>query len=114
MALGTVTQVDNTVWGNKRIKTYDIQLTTGANYTTGGETLTAATVGLRNVENVLSVGGAKNAAGTLAHGVVYDYVNSKLQAIETGAAVDGPFKEASSNADLSLYTVRITFIGHGL
>jgi hypothetical protein len=111
MAL-TITKVTgaDTTFGNKRIKTRDI--TFDSSYPTGGEALTAADVGLTKIDNVLSVGTATNSAGTLAHNVRYDFTNSKLQAFETGAAVDGPHKEATSTADLSAYSARLTFIGH--
>lgn len=48
MALGTLTRVSNSVdrFGSKRSTTYDVQLTAGANYTTGGETIAPGTVGL--------------------------------------------------------------------
>jgi hypothetical protein len=52
MAIGTITKP--TALGssadyndaNKRVRVRDVQLTSGANYTTGGETITAAAVGL--------------------------------------------------------------------
>jgi hypothetical protein len=42
----------NTVWGNKRVRVYDLALT--GSYSAGGESVTAASVGLRKIEAVFS------------------------------------------------------------
>lgn len=117
MALGTITKptgvAADTTFGNKKIRTRNVQLTAGANYTTGGESITAAAVGLRRIEQVLCDTGGRNAAGTFVIPVSYDYTNSKLQAFRyDGAAVGkASLEEAAANTDLSTFTARLTFIG---
>lgn len=113
MALGTTTRVVASTFGNKKVRTYDVQLTSGANYTTGGETITPGAVGMKKIEQVLSDAGAKNAAGTSTVPVRYDYTNSKLQAYRyDGASVGKAFlEEVAAGVDLSAFTARLTFIG---
>ncbi len=117
MALGTITRTgvgSDTIFGNKRIKIRDIQLTSGANYTTGGETVTPAMVGLRKIDQVLTDAGGKNATGTFAVPVRYDYTASKLQAYRYNGASAGVafLEEVGAATDLSTFSVRATFIGY--
>lgn len=118
MALGAITVPTgvqaNTTFGNKKVRIREIVLTGGANYTTGGESVTPTAVGLsKRIEQVLTDGGAKNAAGTLMIPVRYDYANNKLQIFRYDGASAGKasLEEAASNFDASLFTARLTFIG---
>jgi hypothetical protein len=110
MALGAITKVTDYVAGNKKVHVRDIVLSTGANWTTAGETLTPAQVGLTVVEHC-GPGLATN--GTLSFQVMYDITNQKLIAFAqnstSGAAVGQP--KVTGNTDLSGYTVRLTFTG---
>ena len=110
MALGTITRVDSTTWGNRKIRTVDVQLTSGANYTTGGETVTAAAVGLKRIIGANPLGNATTTSGTTSRTVVFLYGNgtttSKLLTQTTASA------EAASNSDQSTFTQRIQFIGY--
>jgi hypothetical protein len=112
MAL-TITKVTNGdyVVGNKKVRTRDI--TFDNSYATGGMSLTAANVGLRNIVAMATDAGAKNSAGTSVVPVRYDYTNSKLQAYRyDGASAGKAFLEEVANAvDLSAFTVRAVFTG---
>lgn len=121
MALGTITKPTTGTGGapnpdftvsNKRWRTRDIQLTAGANYTTGGETITPSQVGLRStIHQVIGTGVAAAAAGTTAWVVKYDHTNSKLQAFGSNGAAPAALAEAASNTNLSTFVVRLTFVG---
>lgn len=118
MALGVITKPSgvqaDTVFGNKKIRIREVILTGGANYTTGGESITPSMVGLsKRIEQVLTDGGAKNAAGTLMIPVRFDYSAGKLQIFRYDGASAGKasLEEAAANFDASLFTARITFIG---
>jgi len=113
MALGAVKAVtagDYTL-GNKRVRTRDITLSTGANWTSAGETLTPAQVGLNQV---VRCNPALAYNGTLTFQVHYDITNQKLiafaQNATPGAAVGQP--KVTGNTDLSGYTVRLEFVGY--
>lgn len=111
MALGTVTKVDGWTEGNKRVRVYDVQLTTGANYTTGGETINASAVGLRRIVHVRpsTLALPSNAATSRSVGVVYvtGGQTAKLVVHTTASA------EAAGNSDQSTFTARLEFIGVG-
>lgn len=98
----------DSVAGNKKVKIRDI--TFDASYPTGGEPLTAADVGLRQIEYV-SDGVARNTAGTLSVNVTYDYTNSKLFAYETAGTVATPNAEVGSTESLATYKARLEFRG---
>jgi hypothetical protein len=110
MALGTLTKVDGWVEGNKRVRLYDVQLTTGANYTTGGETVAAASVGLRKIIKANVLGLALPTAGATSRSVGIIYGNgvttTKILTHTTASA------EAASNSDQSTFTARIEFVGY--
>lgn len=115
MALGTRTPVPgaNTTFGNKKVRVFDVQLTTGANYTTGGETILPSYVGLRKIEQAQATGLARTTSGgAAARGVAFDYAAIagspgaiKAQVYTTASA------EAASNSDQSTFSVRVMFIG---
>ena len=121
MALGTLTAVTPSFkvnWGNKRIRIFDVQLTSGANYTTAGETVTPQQVGLgKIIEMVFSVGasGAGQTTGYVV-GVNYTAVAAnpgavRLQGFVSNGASPALLNEAPSNTNLSAGTVRLAFVG---
>jgi hypothetical protein len=75
MALGTVTprKAMGSTWANKKMRVVDVQLTSGANYTTGGETLNASACGLSRIEqaNVLGLALPSGGATSRTVGVIY-------------------------------------------
>lgn len=113
MALGTLTAVANTTSriGNKRMKVYDVQLSSGANYTTGGETITPAAVGMgRRIEQAQATGIARaTTGGATSRAVSFDFATTpgsvKMQVSTTASA------EAANNSDQSAFSVRVAFIG---
>lgn len=117
MALGAITRPSNVqdgVWGNKKIRTREIVLGTGANYPTGGETITASLVGLKKIEQVLTTSAVKaTSGGATARTIAIDYTAIagnygavKMQVYTTASA------EAANNSDQSAFTARLTFIGN--
>lgn len=116
MALGTISKItpnpDSTA-GNFKVRVRDVQLTSGANYTAGGETITPSQVGLRRIFQVVTDAGGKNAAGANVVPVRYDYAANKLQAYRyDGASVGKAFlEEVAAGVDLSTFTARLTFFG---
>lgn len=113
MAIGAISKItpysgDYAVT-NKRARPRDVVLPTS--YTTGGDTITPAAVGLyRRIEQVFGAGIARTTSGGAAIipiAVAYQADGSvKLQAYvaATGA-------EQSAAANLSTFSVRLTFIG---
>lgn len=112
MALGAVTKVSggDYVIGNKKVRTRDVVLSTGANWTAAGESLTPAMVNLRRV---ISATCELADNGTLSFQVDYDIANKLLiaygQNATPGAAVGQP--KVTGGTDLSAFSVRITFVG---
>ena len=114
MALGTITTPTtlgsraNYTDANKRVRVRDVQLTSGANYTAGGETVTPQQVGLNVIEECRVHGLAlvSGAATSRSVGVVYNTDGSVKLSVQTTASA-----EAAANSDQSTYTVRITFVG---
>lgn len=110
MALGAIsipTGVQaNTTFGNKKIRIRSVVLTTGANYTTGGETITPSMVGLSKRIELMHGGLAPaTSGGATARTVAFDYANQKLQVFTTASA------EAASNSDQSAFSARLMFVG---
>ena len=111
MALGTITKPSGKAdynMGNKRVRVRDVQLTSGANYTTGGETITAANVGLNEITEAVPLGLALPSGGATSRSVGFIFSSSgsvKLVVHTTASA------EAASNSDQSTFSVRIRFIG---
>ena len=99
-------------WANKRMIVRELEF--DSSYPTGGESLTAADVGLKVIEQFLPHGPASNSdgtGGTLAVEVRYDHSTSKVQAFESGA--DGAvLPEKGSTESLADYLVRVTIIGY--
>lgn len=112
MALGTLTRVSgaSSTFGNKKIRVYDVQLSAGANYTTGGETISPSAVGLKRIEQAHTSGIARaTSGGATSRTVSFDFVTTpgsvKMQ-VHTTASV-----EAANNSDQSAFSVRVTFMG---
>lgn len=102
----------DTVMGNKKVK-YVIA-TFPASYTTAGESLTPALVGLKTITFV-SAEVASNSGHTGGVVVSYDYTNKKLFAM-TAAAVPGSgslLQEVASTTNLSTLSVRLRIEGSG-
>lgn len=104
MAL-TVTKVFQTTFGNKKVIVADV--TFDSSYPSGGESLTASTLGLSKVQYV--------AEGVTDTGYVtrYDYTNSKLQAFDSdySTSTDGPLQETGAT-NLATSDVRLLIIGY--
>lgn len=112
MALGTLTRVANAsaTIGNKKMRVYDVQLTSGANYTTGGETIAPSAVGLKRIEQVQTCGIARaTSGGATSRSVTFDFAttpgSAKMQVQTTASA------EAASNSDQSAFSLRVAFVG---
>lgn len=102
----------DTVWGNKRVKVRE--LTFDNSYPTGGESLTAADVGLKVIEQFLPHGPASDSDGTgggFGNPVRYDHSTSKVQAFESAGDGDSMDEVGSTNS-LANFLVRVTIIGH--
>lgn len=110
MALGTVTvdKSKSSTWGNKKMRVATVQLTSGANYTTGGETLNASQVGLRRIDQVNVLGLALTASGTTSRsvGVIYSSPTAVKLLTQTTASA-----EAAASSDQSTFVATIQFIG---
>lgn len=93
---------------NARYRTRDVQLTSGANYTTGGETVTAKAVGLNYIEQVFNLGIVVSADGTTSRsvGARFQADGSVKLSVQTTASA-----EASASSDQSTYIARLTFVG---
>lgn len=115
MALGTITKPvpsADYVAGNKRVRVRDVVLTGGANYTTGGETITPAAVGLKfRIDQVLSTGQARTTSGGAATiPVSVDLATTPGSAkLQSYVAASGAEQTAAAN--LSTFSIRLTFIG---
>ena len=104
--------------GNKKHKVYT--LTFSGNYATNGETVTAANVGLRKIEQV-QISGQVAAASTPTSGVVLgtviasDGTSVAVRSYElggTGAAGDPLAEKTNGEAYITGQTITVTFIGH--
>lgn len=111
MALGAITKPGG--WsdydvGNKRVRVRDVVLSSGANYTTGGETISPSAVGLNAIFEAAPLGNATTSTGTTSRTVVYLYQTngSVKQLVQTTASA-----EAAGNSDQSTFTVRVRFVG---
>lgn len=113
MALGTVTKVDAFVWGNRRVRIYDIQLSTGANWATAGESLLPSQVGLKKIIAAQPIGAALSSTPTTFQ-VTYNHTTNKLVAFGTHATPGAAVADiaVTANTDLSGFTVRMMFVGY--
>lgn len=109
MAIGTITQKTDDLLGTVKLRTYEVVLPTS--YTTGGDSLTAAMLGLtRVISCVASV--AHASAGATAVVCRYDHGTSKLQCYWTGAVVSTALAEVTSTTDLHLLKTRLVVFGY--
>lgn len=76
-----------------------VDVTADGSYPAGGYPVTAANVGMLNIDNI--IGQDKTQQGNL---IAYDPVNAKLKVYQTGAALSGVLSEAVSG-DLSTSNV---------
>lgn len=108
--------VNNTVFGNKKVKFVDITADTG-DYAAGGFTLTAAQLGVKHVDICICDGGVatQGTAGASAVGIGLTYVSSgtsvKFQLYETGASSGAPLAEKGAEAYAANFTFRVMVIG---
>lgn len=111
MALGTVTVVKRGVIGDMRMAIVDVQPTTGANYTTGGEGFAAAQVGFASGQllAVIPVGSTVDATNKTV--LQWDPTNKKLVAYNQTANTDVGLIEAASNSNLSTESHRLLCLG---
>lgn len=112
MAL-TIANIDarsEDVFGRHKVRL--VQVTFDSSYLTDGETLTAANVGLSQIDYV----GVSPDAGVLpGYVVIYDYVNAKLLVFgvqqDGDAAVTDVLDQEDTTIDLSTLKVRLLIIG---
>jgi hypothetical protein len=115
MAVGTITKATpsaDLTFGNKKMRVRDVQLTSGANYTTGGETITPAAVGLRfRIEQVLGDITARTTTGGAATiPLAFDFATTP-GSVKVQQYVAATGAEQAGNANLSTFSTRLTFIG---
>lgn len=113
MALGAITKVSRGSFnvGNKAVRIVDVVLSTGANWTAAGESLTPAMVGLKGI--VFCAPALATNSTPLTFQVRYSITSQVLLAFgqnaTPGAAVGQP--AVTDNTNLSGYSVRLMFIG---
>lgn len=101
MALGTVTHVKQGVVGDLRYVIADVNITSGANYTTGGETFDAAALRRTGtIQAVLQVG-----SGSALRRSVYLPSTGKLMALAAATDV-----EIAGSSDLSAANDRVRLL----
>lgn len=101
MALGSVTKVKSTVFGDMRVTIVDVRPTSGANYAAGGETFNVAQVpgATGSVVGVQVVGDALDATNKPI--VKWDHLTKKLVVYNQTAGTDVGLIEAATNSDFS-------------
>lgn len=104
MAL-TVTSLEKAKLSRLRLNV--VRVTFDSSYPTGGESLTAAQLGLNKVTVVIPL----TASGYVGE---YDLTNSKLKAFygDNNNASDGPLVEVANTTDLSAVTMNLVVIGY--
>lgn len=115
MALGAITKPSPSadfVNGNKRQRTRNVVLTAGANYTTGGETITPQAVGLRKrIDAVMNAGSARTTSGGAASlPIAVEFLANGSVKLQAYVAATGAEQAAAAN--LSTFSARLIFIGH--
>lgn len=114
------TAVTDGVIGNKKIKTRDITFDTGT-YVTGGNTVTAASLGLKVIENcwIGTQVATNGTAGATAVPIGVRYASNNTSVIfqqyelgGTGAAGDPLREKDSAEATIANTTFRVTFLGY--
>jgi hypothetical protein len=111
------TGVQDTTFGNKKIKIRDITFDTGT-YVTGGNTVTAASLGLKRIDYVgMGTQIATNGtAGATANPIGVTYAANgqsvTFQQYESAATGLPLLEKTSAEATLANFTFRAMFIGH--
>lgn len=100
----------NTVWGNKRVRVYDI--TFDASYLDDGESLTPADVGLKVIEQAFGDTVFIDAGNDNGIVVRYDRAEEKLVAVWGNAGTASVMPEVTATTDISAYSGRLTFVGY--
>jgi hypothetical protein len=118
MALGTITKVQRNarpidhVAGNKYRVVRDVQCSSGANYTAGGETITAAAIGLKSIDYVNLLNLPTTAAGAHRSASIINTLGAGGQAsVKLAVAGATAGTDAGAGADLSTFVCRLEFIG---
>lgn len=118
MAIGAITRPSTFVDyqdSNKRVRVRDVVLTAGANYTTGGEPITPASVGLKlAIEQVHSTGQARTTSGgaaTIPVSVDFSAIAGNPGAVKLQQYVAATGAEQAGNANLSTFSIRLVFVG---
>lgn len=101
MALGTVTHVKQGVVGDLRYVIADVNVTSGANYTTGGEEFDVAQLKRTGTLLAVQVCGRGGVDATNRVFVEWDATNKKLAAYNQTAGTDVGLIEVAANTDLS-------------
>lgn len=107
MALGTVTVVKQGIFGDMKYTFADVQLTAGANYTTGGEPFDVAQIpGCTGTLYGVDIVGGAGGNGYLP---VWDSTNKKLMVFQgdNANAAAAPAIQVPGNTNLSAVTVRV-------
>lgn len=105
----TLTKVSAYSEANKRVRVYDVALS--GTYTTGGDALTAAALGLKVVEEfIVHSSGASD--GTVQYPVHYIYSSNKLKLWESGGAAGTAAAEKGSGESLTGISLRVTVRGY--
>lgn len=110
MALGTVTIQKQGVFGDLWYVVADVAPSSGANYTTGGETFAAAQVARTGTMIGVFVAGSAIDATNKTF-VVWNPATKKLVAYNQTANTDVGLIEAASNSNLSSESHRLICIG---
>ena len=109
LTVAKVTGQQDFVAGNRKHKVRTI--TFDSSYPTGGESLTAADLGLKSITEIRPHGSFRAAANTSAIEVSFDYTNAKLIAFWGNAGTASVQPEVTNTTDLSTYSGRITAVG---
>lgn len=116
MALGTVTvpspRSGDFAAGNRKVRTRVVQITSGANYTTGGETITPVNVGLRQRIDAVMGGGSARLTTDGSTSIPVSVIPQANGSVKIQGYVAATGAEQASNANLSTFSIRLTFIGY--
>lgn len=114
MAIGAITspgRAYDAAGNDGRTRVRDVVMTTVSTYTTGGSPILPAQVGLRSkIESVLNAGVARltsNSSTSIPIAVAYQADGS----VKLVCYVAATGAEQANGADLSTFSVRLTFIG---
>lgn len=100
----------NYVSGNKKVRVYDLVFS--GNYATGGESFTAATVGLKVINQVIPHGGAATSSDlTTAIPLAYNHATSKFVFYEGSAAGTALAEKTNAEAYPTGCKIRVTVVG---